>query len=109
MDSITQIDDFRLCVGGWKFLTVININTYQIITKIEIHNDEINAVLFFDNGTLMSGSNDGFIKQIDINNFSLNKYGELKIRDNINCIRKFGDNCIICGGKGIKILQIKDN
>ena len=108
MDSITQIDDCRLCVGGWKFLTIININTYQIITKIEIHNDEINAVLYLDNGSLISGSNDGFIKQIDINNFKNDDYGAIKTRDNINCIRKFGDNCIICAGKGIKIFKLKE-
>ena len=108
MDSITQVDDFRLFVGGWKFLTVINIQTYQIITKIEIHNDEINAVLYLDNGSLISGSNDGFIKQIDINNFKNDDYGAIKTRDNINCIRKFGDNCIICAGKGIKIFKLKE-
>jgi hypothetical protein len=108
MDSITQVDDFRLFVGGWKFLTVINIQTYQIMTKIEIHNDEINAVLFLDNGTLISGSNNGYIKQIDVYNFKNDNYGEIKTRDNINCIRKYKDNCIICGGKGIKIYQLKE-
>ena len=61
MNSLVEIDDNKVAVGGYKIIKIVNINKKQIELKIECHKYLISSVSVLNDGSIVSASEDGNI------------------------------------------------
>ena len=89
-----------LVIGGKNELTIIDVNEYRIIRKINVHNSSfIGAICLLNENILLTGDNSRRIIQwkIDANNLILTSKKELCHEDGIYTLIKIGNGLIISG------------
>jgi len=61
MNSLVEIDDNKVALGGYNVIKIVNINKKQIELKIECHKYLISSVSVLNDGSIVSASEDGNI------------------------------------------------
>lgn len=64
-NSLIEIDNNKVAVGGYKIIKIINIDRKQIIAKIECHNCLISSITLLNDGCIVSASEEGNIAIIN--------------------------------------------
>ena len=99
-DNFQIIKRDLLAVGGKNIITIININNYSVVRKIDsLNSDYINALCLLNENILLTGDNNGFIIQwkIDGDNLILTSKKENAHENKIQTVIKFGNDKIISG------------
>jgi len=65
INSLVEINDNKVAVGGYKIIRIVNINTLQVILSIECHNSLISALTVLNDGSIVSASEEGNINIIE--------------------------------------------
>ena len=65
MNSLIEIYDNKVAVGGYKIIRIVNINRKQIEAKIECHNCLISSIALLNDGCIVSASEEGSIAIIN--------------------------------------------
>ena len=60
-NSLVEIDNNKVAVGGYKIIRIVNIKGKQIEARIECHNCLISSITVLDNGCIVSASENGNI------------------------------------------------
>ena len=60
-NSLVEIDNNKVAVGGYKIIRIVNIKRKQIEARIEYHNSLISSITVLDNRCIVSASEDGNI------------------------------------------------
>ena len=60
-NSLVEIDNNKVAIGGYKIIRIVNIKRKQIEARIECHNCLISSITILNNGCLVSASEDGNI------------------------------------------------
>ena len=120
---ISQINGIA-CVFCWNLLKKISNNTfivggareiylikdYELIDRIQIElGCDIYSICYLNNGNILTGDKNGFIKYWNFNNHKLKFIKEKKFHDNrIRVISQISDDLILSGSydKKIKIIKI---
>lgn len=61
MNSLIEISENKIAVGGYKIIRIINVNRKQIEAKIECHNCLISSITLLNDGSIVSASEEGNI------------------------------------------------
>lgn len=64
-NSLIEIDNNKVAVGGYKIIRIVNINRKQIEAKIECHNCLISSITLLNDGCIVSASEEGNISIIN--------------------------------------------
>ena len=104
-NNIKKLLNNIIIVGGKKFIYLIN--NYNLINKIEI-NSECYSICYVNDGSILTGHENGYIKQWDLNNNELKLIGEKKVHDyTIRVISQLKNDSILSGCfKKINIYKI---
>ena len=98
---ISKLLNDIIIVGGTKYIYLIN--NYNLINKIEINSDCYSVCYLYD-GSILTGHENGYIKQWDLNNNELKLIGEKKVHDGlIRVIFQLKNDLILSGSKDKKI------
>ena len=73
INSLVEINDNKVAVGGYKIIRIVNINTLQVILGIECHNSLISALTVLNDGSIASASEEGNIIIIKKINYQILK------------------------------------
>ena len=73
INSLVELNDNKVAVGGYRIIRIVNIDTKQIILNIECHNSLISALVVMNDGCIVSASEEGNISIIDKINYKLLK------------------------------------
>ena len=73
INSLVELNDNKVAVGGYRIIRIVNINTKQIILNIECHNSLISALVVMNDGCIVSASEEGNISIINKINYKLLK------------------------------------
>jgi WD40 repeat protein len=65
MNSLVELEDNKVAVGGYKIIRIVNINRKQIEARIQCHNCLISSITVLNNGYIVSASEDGNISIIN--------------------------------------------
>ena len=65
MNSLVELGNNKIAVGGYKIIRIVNLNRKQIEAKIECHNCLISSITVLNNGYIVSASEDGNISIIN--------------------------------------------
>lgn len=65
MNSLVELGNNKIAVGGYKIIRIVNLNRKQIEAKIECHNCLISSITVLNNGYIVSASEDGNITIIN--------------------------------------------
>ena len=65
INSLVEIEDNKVAVGGYKFIRIVNINKKVIEAKIECHNCLISSITLLNDGCIASASEEGNISIIN--------------------------------------------
>ena len=65
INSLVEINNNKVAVGGYKIIKIININNSQIELDIEYHNCLISSLTLLNNGCIVSASEEGNINIMD--------------------------------------------
>lgn len=65
MNSLVEIEDNKVAVGGYKFIRIVNIHKKEIEAKIECHNCLISSIAVLNDGCIVSASEEGNINIIN--------------------------------------------
>jgi WD40 repeat protein len=65
INSLVEIEDNKVAVGGYKFIRIVNINKKVIEAKIECHNCLISSITILNDGCIASASEEGNISIIN--------------------------------------------
>ena len=96
-----------IIVGGIKFIYLIN--NHNLIKKIEI-NSECYSICFLNDGSILTGHKNGYIKQWNLNNNELILSGEKKVHNKeIRVISQIKIDLILSGSNDEKINIYKIN
>ena len=96
-----------IIVGGIKFIYLIN--NYELIYKIEI-NSECYSICYLNDGSILTGHKNGYIKQWNLNNNELILSGEKKVHNKeIRVISQIKIDLILSGSNDEKINIYKIN
>ena len=76
INSLIEIDDNKVAVGGYKIIRIVNINTKQIVLNIDCHNSLISALILMNDGCIAAASEEGNITIINRINYNFLKYIE---------------------------------
>ncbi len=61
INSLVEIKNNKVAVGGYKIIKIVNINTLQIELNIEYHNCLISSLIVLNDGCIVSASEEGNI------------------------------------------------
>ena len=119
---ISQINGIA-CVFCWNLLKKISNNTfivggareiylikdYELIDRIQIElGCDVYSICYLNNGNILTGDKNGFIKYWNFNNNKLEYNGKRKFHDNrIRVISQISDDLILSGSNDSKINIIK--
>ena len=73
INSLAELDNGKVAVGGYKLIRIVDINAKQIILNIECHNSLISALVIMNDGCIVSASEEGNISIINKINYKLLK------------------------------------
>jgi WD40 repeat protein len=96
-------------VGGKKYSYLFSIVNYNLTSKIEI-DSQCYSICCLSDGTILTGHENGYIKQWNLNNNELKLIGEKKVHDDeIRVISQLKNDLILSGScdKKINIYKIQ--
>ena len=100
--SSKMITKSLLLIGGFEILFIINVNTHNLINKIDVSNSEyITNICILNKNILLTSDSNSKIKQwkIEGDNLTLiSKKGKLHEKKWINTLLNLGDGHFISGG-----------
>ena len=73
INSLAELDNGKVAVGGYKIIRIVDINTRQIMLNIECHNSLISALVVMNDKCIVSASEEGNIVIINKVNYNLLK------------------------------------
>ena len=76
INSLVEINDNKIAVGGYRIIKIVNINTKQIILNIKCHNSLISAMTVLNDGTIVAASEEGNLAFINKINYRFLKFIE---------------------------------
>ena len=65
MNSLVELENNKVAVGGYKIIRIVNLNRKQIEARIQCHNCLISSITVLNNGYIVSASEDGNISIIN--------------------------------------------
>ena len=105
-NSILEIDNNRIIVGGYKVITIVNIS--NDIIEHQIKNDRLDSVyslIQLRDGNILCGCEDGLICLYDIKLNTLS-FREEKIHNyEVYCLLNINKNQFISSSKEIKVWE----
>ena len=60
-NSLAELENNKVAVGGYKFIRIVNISRKQIVVKIECHSCLISSITVLNDGCIVSASEEGNI------------------------------------------------
>ena len=61
INSLIDINDDKIAIGGYKIIRIVNVNTKQILLNIECHNSLISALTLMNDVCIVAASEEGNI------------------------------------------------
>lgn len=107
INSLVELNDNKVAVGGYKIIRIVNINTKQILLNIECHNSLISALVVMNDGCIVSASEEGSITILNKNN-----YKNLKCIESAHDLIIFSlcclDDNILCSAAKDGVIKVWD-